>query len=160
MSLFGFWKKPQSFSRFTAIRAGRVELEGSIEALSTLPHPITGEDCVALEYRALPPSMLSVHGVPHSSRAFTVEAAEARDFVLFDGQARVLVQVGDDQDDVLAVHEHLLEQHGLRLQVEIAALRPGMRARVLGRAELGHPGPAYRSIDYVAVIAAERFWQT
>jgi hypothetical protein len=144
-------------SDFSQIRPGRVELEGNVEPLSTLVHPITGEPCVALEYHASPPSALSVHGVPHSSRAFTVRAVQSVDFVLTDGARRVLVCVPDEQDDVLGMHRHLVEQHGLRLRVEIGSVVAGTRVRVRGRASASSPGSAYRSIEYDAIIHAETF---
>jgi hypothetical protein len=159
MALFDWLRRPVRVTELAAIVPGRVEIEGVVEALATLPHPVTGEECVALEYHASPPSSLSVHGVPHASRAFTVSAIQARDFVVCDGVSRVIVEVGDEQDDVERMHGHLSEQHGLRLRVEIAAIRPGTRVRVIGKAVLGVVGPAYRSFDYVASIAAERFWE-
>jgi hypothetical protein len=146
-------------SDFSSLTPGSVELEGLVEALSTLSHPITGEPCVALEYHASPPSALSVHGIPHSSRAFTIKAVQSLDFVLSDGARRVLVRVPDEQDDVALVHRHLTEQHGLRLRVEIGAMVAGMRVCVRGHASPSEPGSAYRSIDYVAVVKAEDFWE-
>jgi hypothetical protein len=151
------WRPLRRVTDFSELPARRVEVEGIAEALDTLIHPITGEPCIALEYSAAPPSVLSVHGAPHSARAFTVKAIQAVDFVLFDGTRRLLVRVGADQDDVALVHEHLLEQHGLRLRVEIGTIRAGARVLVRGRAMPGQLGPAYRSLDYVGELHAESF---
>jgi hypothetical protein len=158
-SRWQFWRRAQRIQRFDELVPGRIELDGTVEALATLAHPVTGEPCVALEYHASPPSLLSVNGVPYSSRAFTVSAVQAVDFVLTDGARRVLVRVGDEQDDVARMHAHLLDQHGLRLRVEVGAVRAGARVCVLGRVQGLEAGTAYRSLDYVAAIEAERFWE-
>jgi hypothetical protein len=151
--------RSQKLSDFSSLEPGRVELDGVVEPLATLAHPITGEACVALEYNASPPSGLSVHGIPHSSRAFTIKAVQSLDFVLFDGARRVLVRVPDEQDDVALVHRHLTDQHGLRLRVEIGVVLAGTRVRVRGRASPTDSGSAYRTVDYVAVVDAEAFWE-
>lgn len=151
------WRPLVRVDDFSTLPERRVEVVGVAEALETLEHPITGEPCIALEYHAAPPSVLSVHGIPHSSRAFTVTAIQAVDFVLFDGTTRLLVRVGSEQDDVRLVHEHLSAEHGLRLRVEIGAIRAGARVLVRGRATRGESGPPYRSLDYVGAVAAESF---
>ena len=151
------WRPITRLVDFSELTERRVEVEGIAEALGTLVHPITGEACIALEYNASPPSALSVHGIPHSSRAFVIKAVQSLDFVLFDGTRRLLVRVDEEQDEVALVHEHLMEQYGLRLRVEIGAIRAGARVRVRGRVRPGVPGPPYRSVDYVGFIAAESF---
>jgi hypothetical protein len=152
------WRRVRRVA-LSGVTPGRVQIEGEVEALATFTDPASGRACVAIEYEAAPPSALSVAGVPHSTRAYTITAHQAVDFVLTDGESRVLIQVPKDQDDVARVHAHMEREHGLALRVALAAVEPGQRVAVIGRAinqdTLGSP---YRSIQYRAVVRAERFW--
>ncbi len=154
------WRRVRRVA-LSQVTPGRIQIEGEVEALATLTNPASGRPCVAIEYEAAPPSALSVTGVPHSTRAYTITARQAVDFVLTDGDCRVLVQVPDEQDDVTRVHAHMQKEHGLALRVAVAAIVPGQRVAVVGRAlnqdTLRSP---YRSIHYGAIVRAERFWPT
>lgn len=139
---------------------GRIELVGRAEGLSLLVDPLSGASCIALEYHAAPPSLLSVQGPGISSRAFTVSASQAVDFVITDGAARVLVRVDERQDDVATLHLHLSAEYGLALRAEVRAIRVGDHVRVRGNAEPGGHGigSPYRTQSLAGVVRAERFW--
>ncbi|MCA9595489.1 MAG: hypothetical protein KC776_19375 [Myxococcales bacterium] len=152
------WRRPRRLP-MARVSSGRVEIEGEVEALATLPDPVSGRVCVALEYEAAPPSALSVTGVPHSTRAYTITAHQAVDFVLTDGDCRVLVKVPREQDDVARVHAHLTAEHGLALRVAVATIEPGERVVVVGRVVDQDPkSTPYRSVHYRAIVHAERFF--
>src|SRR5262245_14756525 len=100
------WRAPRYVEDFSDLGKGRIEIEGEVEALSLLADPIQGRPCVAIEYTAAPPSLISVVAGADTTTAFTVSARQAVDFVLTDGRYRVLVRIDEEQDDVLAVHRH------------------------------------------------------
>lgn len=140
------------------IGPGRVEVEGEVEALSELAHPLSGEGVVALEYYVSPPSDLSVNVTGIAERAFTVEATQGVDFVLTDGSHRVLILVAEGAHDISTVHQHLLKEYGTRLRPKVLAVRAGDRVCVRGVAEPRSTESPYRSVEYLAVIRARRFW--
>jgi hypothetical protein len=145
---------------FSDLGAGRIEIEGEVEALTTLSDPVGGKACVAIEYSASPPSLINVVTGGPTTRAFIVSARQAVDFVVTDGKHRVLVRVDEEQDDVEAVHRHLMDEHGLRLRVEVAVIGEGDSVGVLGRVERSEQSARspYRVSDYDGVIVAERIW--
>jgi hypothetical protein len=145
---------------FGELGAGRVELEGRAELVCQLIDPLSGDACIALEYHAAPPSSLSVQGPGISSRAFTVSASQAVDFVLSDGAARVLIRVAERQDDVANVHQHLMDEYGLELRTEVLTIRAGDTVCVRGKADpTGLPvGSPYRTPTLAGVVLADRFW--
>jgi hypothetical protein len=122
--------------------------------------PVQGEACIAIEYHAAPPSLLAVQGPGISSRAFTISASQAVDFLLSDGTASVLIRVPERQDDVDKVHRHLLGEYGLQLRSEVLTIVAGDLVRVRGVSDpnalpIGSP---YRTPSLAGVIFAERFW--
>ncbi len=129
---------------------------GRVEALSTLPEPLTGEPCIAIEYRASPPSVLSVTGIPHSTRAYTVTARQSADFMLSDGTVTLRVDASElTNQDVGELHAHLLAEHGLGLEVSIATILPGDQVKVRGRVVNVLEGDAYRTPPGTLRLIAE-----
>ncbi len=138
---------------------GRVEIEGRVEAMGHLTDPLTGATCVALEYRAWPPATtVGLDGATsHGGRAYQVNARQAVEFVLVDGQAQVLVQP-DPGEDVAGLHERLLERYGVGLRCETEVVVIGQRLRVAGKVihRAGGPGTPHRELPYGAIVRAER----
>jgi hypothetical protein len=160
VSILDWFSRPARFVEdFSNLGKGLIEIEGEIEALSLLSDPVDGRPCVAIEYSASPPSLINVIAAGPTT-AFTVSARQAVDFVITDGKYRVLVRVEDEQDDVIAVHRHLMDEHGLRLRVRRGMLAEGDSVRVRGRVERGADltSSPYRNADFDGVIVAERFW--
>jgi hypothetical protein len=146
------------------IHDGNVRLSGRVEPLSTLDDPLTGEPCVAIEYRAWPPSTtLGMDGATtHAGRAFQLDARQAVEFVLVDDTASVLVRPPSSDDvDVDALHRDLLHRYGVGLRAETSHLSPGARILLEGRVTFLHGGQGspLRSEPYVAIVEAERFWE-
>jgi hypothetical protein len=145
----------------STVGRGRVEVEGTIEGLELLADPIDGDPCVAMDYRAWPPSttMGIDGGTSYGSRAYQVNAREATDFVLADGEARVLVVV-DRGDDIGGLHRRMLAQFGVGLRAEVDVVSVGSRVRVAGElTEAWSRGSPHRSSPYSAVVRADRVWQ-
>jgi hypothetical protein len=139
-----------------------VEFEGIVEALEVLRDPVEDEACVAMEYRVSPPSTtVGIDGATsHNSRAFELSAHQAVEFVVREEHSRVLVQPRRGQD-VGALHLELLERYGVQLRVEVVALRPGAKVRVVGRVahrRTERVSP-WRTDAYAVVVAADNFWQ-
>jgi len=137
---------------------GRVELFGVVESLETLSDPLHGQAAVVVVYRAWPPSsMVGMDGATaHSSRAFEVRARQAVDFLLTQGQQRIVVRA-DPGDSVDTLHRDLLARYGVALRAEIEIIRPGDRLVVMGRVleRYGSSGSPMRSDPYLAAVAAE-----
>jgi len=156
------WRPHQLVAELGSLATGevrRVEIEGRVEAVSSLRDPVSGEACVALEYRAWPPATtVGMDGATaHAGRAYQVNARQAVDFVLVDPGGRVLVHT-DPGEDVSALHHALLERYGVGLRAESDALRAGQRLRVVGEVvhRSGGPGTPHRELPYTAVVRAER----
>ncbi len=150
-----------SLGELTSLGAGRVEVEGVVEPIELLDNPLDGSPCVAMDYRAWPPSTtLGMDGgTSYGSRAYQVNAREATHFVLRDAAGRVLVQV-DPGDDVGGLHRRMLERFGVGLRAEVDTITNGARVRVAGELiHASHRGSPHRSESYSAVIRADRFWQ-
>lgn len=143
------------------IRTGRVEIAGRVEPLETLDDPLTGETCVAIEYRAWPPSTtVGMDGATvHAGRAFQLDARQAVEFVLVDTTGRVLVRPppGEDIDEL---HRELLHRFGVGLRAETSHVPGGARIRVAGRVSFARSrrGSPLREEPYVAIVEADRFW--
>lgn len=137
----------------------RVEIEGRVEPAGHLVDPLSGEPCIALEYRAWPPSTtLGLDGGnAHAGRAYQVNARQAVEFMLVDGGARVLVKP-EPGEDVAGLHEGLLERYGVGLRAETEAVVPGQRLRIAGEVlhRGGGSGSPHRDLPYTAVVRAER----
>lgn len=143
-----------------ATAASRVELVGTVEAVESLHDPIDGQACVAIVYHAWPPSAaLGMDGASaHNSRAYQINAQQARDFVLSDGTSQVLIRV-DAGEDLEALHRRLLDQHGMTLRCETEVVALGERVRIWGRVEhrSAGPGARHRELPYVAIVRADKF---
>src|SRR5690606_19311435 len=123
--------------------------------------PLTGEACVAVEYRAWPPSTtLGMDGATsHAGRAFQLDARQAVEFVLVDATASILVRPPRGED-VGALHRDLLQRYGVGLRAETNHVPAGAQIRLEGRVTFvrGGKGSPLREETYVAVVDAERFW--
>lgn len=141
------------------LEVGPVELEGIVRPLEVLRDPVDDSRCVAIEYRAWPPS--TTVGVDGSSvvgaRAFQVVVAQAVEFLLEQGGRSLLVRPSNGED-VASRHEALQQQYGIGLRTEVHCVRPGDRVRVRGRVVHVTPagGNPLRVDPYRAVVEAER----
>ena len=138
----------------------RVEIEGEVEPIETIDDPIAGRACVAMDYRAWPPSTtLGMDGgTAYGSRAYQINARQAVDFVLSDGRTRVLVQVSSGED-IGGLHRRLLQRFGVALRAEVDTVPAGTRVRVAGRlTHAGSGGSPHRSDAYSAIVRADRLW--
>jgi hypothetical protein len=138
-----------------------IELDGLVEALEVVMCPVTGVAAVAIEYRAWPQSsMVGIDGLgAQHSRGFQVRRQQAADFLLCDGDQRVLVRV-DRGQDLMVMHGELLARHGVGLRSEQHLIRAGARVRVVGKLEARAPATSpHRSEAYLAVLQAQRFWR-
>lgn len=143
------------------IREGRVEIEGVVDIIEPLHDPLEGERCIAIDYRAWPPSTtLGLDGgSAFDARAFQIEARQSVDFLLTDGTTRVLIRAEGGRD-VAELHRELLERYGVGLRAETRLLQPGVRARVAGQVESARAagGSPHREEPYAAIVKADRFW--
>lgn len=155
------WRPYQPVEDLASLAGGserRVEIEGRVEAVGHLVDPLTGDECVALEYRAWPPATtLGMDGAnAHAGRAYQVNAREAVEFVLTDGHAQVLVQP-ERGEDVAGLHERLVAQYGVGLRAETEVVVVGQRLRVAGAVVHRSEGAApHRELPYGAIVRAER----
>ena len=143
------------------IREGRVEIEGIVDIIDPLYDPLGGGRCIAIDYRAWPPSTtLGVEGgSAFEARAVKIEGRQSVDFLLTDGTARVLIRAAGGRD-IAAFHRDLLERYGVGLRAETRLLEPGVRARVAGQVESARAavGSPHREEPYAAIVKADRFW--
>ena len=140
---------------------GLVDVTGVAQAIDGMRDPIRTEPCIAINYRAWPPSTtVGMDGATaHSSRGFQVDARQATDFLMVEQHARVLVRP-DPGQDVASVHHELVVRYGVDLRTDVDVLHQGMRVRVLGKVirDMTDGGAPHRNAPYQAVIAAHRFW--
>lgn len=155
--------RPRGVDRLPELLAGPrdalVRFSGRVEVLEPIYDPVSGEVAVAVEYRASPQSnVLGVAGaLAAHSRAFQLTCQQATDFLVCDGEARVLVRV-DRGRDVAALHRELLARHGVDLRSERALVRPGALVCVVGRLVHTSPTSPLRAEAHVAEVRAQRFW--
>ena len=153
-------RRPPLTRDWDALEVGRVRLEGSVRALELLTDPVEGRRCVAMEYRAWPPSTtLGVDGAAVSSaRAFQVVATQAVEFLLEAGGTSILVRP-QSGEDVGERHAALDAKYGFNLRTEVQCVVPGDVVRVEGRVSYVSPagGSPLRSDPYRAVVDATRF---
>jgi len=141
------------------IELGPVELVGTVRALDLLEDPVGGEGCVAIEYRAWPPSTTA--GVDGAAvvgdRAFQIVAAQAVEFSL-EAQGRSVLVRPRSGGDVAARHRALQAQYGIGLRTEVECIRPGDDVVVRGRVVHLTPsgGSPHRSDPHRAVLEATR----
>lgn len=137
-----------------------MQVEGTAEPVRVLHDPCSGDACVAVDYRAWPPSTtLGIDGgTAHNGRAYQLAARQAVDFQLREGPVSVLVRV-DYGEDVAALHRRLQERFGVGLRAETEVVTPGARVGVAGRVRARESfGSPHRSAPYTLAIDAERFW--
>jgi hypothetical protein len=155
------WRPYEPVSELGALATGdalRVEIEGRVEAVTSLRDPVNGEACVAVSYQAWPPATtLGMDGATaHAGRAYQVDARQAVDFVLVDGGSQVLVRT-DPGEDVVALHQELLARYGVALRTEVDTVRVGQRLRVAGQVvHRRGAGTPHRELPYCAIVRAER----
>ena len=116
------------------LQLGRVEIEGAVRALQWIEDPVDGQRCVALEYRAWPPSTtVGVDGAAVvGDRAFQVTAGQAVEFLLEASGRSVLVRP-QPGTDVAARHRALEAQYGINLRTDVQCIAPGDEVVVRGR---------------------------
>jgi len=137
----------------------RVEIEGYAEPVHAIEDPLTGEGCVAIDYRAWPPSTtIGIDGATaHNGRAYQLAARQTADFVLTEGPVTVRVLV-DEGEDVMGLHERLLERFGVGLRAETDIVPIGARIRVAGRVQATPKGASpHRSDPHTITLRADRF---
>ena len=143
---------------WTDLHGGRVELEGMVEPIEVLVDPIGGDACVAIEYTAWPPSTTPGMDGTVGGRAFQLEARQAVEFFLRNGDERILVQPRAGSD-VIALHRDLLRRYGVNLRAEVRTVPPHARVRVVGSLRPVASGASpMRSEPFRATLAADRFW--
>ena len=141
------------------LELGRVEIEGTVRGLELLEDPVGGRRCVAIDYRAWPPSTTA--GVDGAAvvgdRAFQIAAAQAVEFLL-EAEGRSVLIRPETGVDVAERHLALEERYGINLRTEVQCISPGDTVAVRGRVvHLTPPGGSpHRSDPHRAVIAAER----
>ncbi|MBL4689434.1 MAG: hypothetical protein JKY37_32895 [Nannocystaceae bacterium] len=158
--LFRRYHSVTTLSALLDMAGDRVEIEGFADPVARLEDPLSGERCVAIEYRAWPPSTtLGIDGGSgHNGRAYQLAAQQAVDFTLTDGPISVLVRV-DAGKSVDALHTRLLEQFGVGLRAETDTVATGAKIRVAGRVDrVPHGGSPHRTAPQTISLVADRFW--
>jgi hypothetical protein len=141
------------------LELGPVEIEGTVRGLELLEDPVGGQRCVAIDYRAWPPSTTA--GVDGAAvvgdRAFQIAAAQAVDFLL-EAEGRSVLIRPEIGVDVAERHLALEERYGINLRTEVQCIGPGDTVAVRGRVvHLTPPGGSpHRADPHRAVIAAEQ----
>jgi len=147
-------------SELFELEGARVEISGIAEPVQALQDPLSGQACVAIDYRAWPPSTtLGVDGASaHNGRAYELAAFAASDFHLQEGPVSVLVRVEPGRDTV-ALHDQLQLQFGVGLRAETDVVPSGARVCVAGRVEpLKRSGSPHRTQPHTLVVKASRIW--
>jgi hypothetical protein len=143
---------------WNALPRGRVELAGVVEAIDALSDPLSGEACVAIEYRAWPPSTTPGMDGTVGGRAFEVQARQAVEFFLRNGEARILVRP-ETGSDIAELHRDLLRRYGVNLRADVRIVPPHAMVRVVGTARAVAPGASpMRAEPFRATLTAERIW--
>ncbi len=141
------------------LELGVFEVEGVVRALELIVDPVGGARCVALDYRAWPPSTTA--GVDGAAvvgdRAFQVSAAQTVEFLLEAFGRSVLIRP-QPGEDVAAIHEALEAQYGFNLRTEVQCVSPGDEVVVRGKVVHVTPpgGSPHRSEPHRAVIEAQQ----
>lgn len=139
------------------LELGVFEVEGVVRALEVIEDPIGGTRCVALEYRAWPPSTtVGVDGAAVvGDRAFQVAATQAVEFTLEALGRSVLIRP-QSGEDVAAMHQALEAQYGFNLRTQVHCICPGDEVIVRGKVVHVTPpgGSPHRSDPHCAVIEA------
>ncbi|MGH1345185.1 MAG: hypothetical protein ACRBN8_26725 [Nannocystales bacterium] len=141
------------------LELGVFEVEGVVRALDVIVDPLGGARCVALDYRAWPPSTTA--GVDGAAvvgdRAFQVAASQTVEFML-DAAGRSVLIRPQPGDDVAAVHRSLEAQYGFNLRAEVHCVSPGDAVVVRGKVVHVTPpgGSPHRADPHRAVIEAQQ----
>lgn len=154
------YRKVPQLSELMELAGQRVEIRGVIEPLQVLEDPVTGEACVAIDYRAWPPSTtIGVDGATaYNARAFQVSARQATDFVLHEGPVSVRVHV-DAGEDLASLHRRLVARYGVGLRAESEFVATDAEVCVAGRvAQREAPGSPHRTDPATVTLHADRFW--
>ena len=142
---------------WTQLELGPVEVVGTVRALEQITDPVGGARCVALEYRAWPPSTtLGIDGAAVvGDRAFQVSVSQAVDFLL-ESNGRSLLVRPQRGADVSEKHAALEAQFGFNLRTEVHCVGAGdelvVRGRVVHLTAAG--GRPHRTEPHLAVIEA------
>lgn len=141
------------------LELGVCELEGVVRALEVIVDPVDGTRCVALDYRAWPPSTtVGVDGAAVvGDRAFQVAAAQTVEFMLEASGRSVLVRP-QPGEDVAAIHRALEAQYGFNLRTEVQCVSPGDHVVVRGKVVHVTPpgGSPHRADPHRAVVEAQQ----
>jgi hypothetical protein len=140
---------------------GRVDLRGTVEASELLHEPLSGDPCVAIEYRAWPPTTtIGTGGGPRDTGAFQIDAGQAVDFELVDARGRRIACRVQPGKDVAGLHRELLDRFGVELRTEVGIVEPGVVVRVHGEVveRSSGSGSPHRTDPQVGVVAVDRFW--
>ena len=141
------------------LQLGVVEVEGVVRALEIIVEPVEGTRCVALDYRAWPPSTTSGVGgaAVVGDQAFQVVAAQTVEFMLESRGRSVLIRP-QPGEDVAAMHQALEAQYGFNLRTEVQCVSAGDEVVVRGKVVHVTPagGSPHRSDPYRAVIEAQQ----
>lgn len=156
--------KYRPVTRVDDLGRGRVELRGVARAEDgAVRDPVSGADCVAVEYKAWPPSTtVGIDGgTSFNARAYEVTARQSVNFLLRLGEHDVLVRVPPGSDDVARVHASLIDRFGVGLRTETNTVPDGVVVRVEGKVVQGaaNRGSPHRADPWVATVVAERFWR-
>lgn len=157
--LFRRYRPVARLSDLLDMDGSRVEIEGYAEPVRSIEDPLTGKACVAIDYRAWPPSTtIGIDGATaHNGRAYQLAARQTADFVLTEGPVTVRVLV-DEGEDVMGLHERLLERFGVGLRAETDNVPIGARIRVSGVVQAEPQGASpHRSAPHTITLRAERF---
>ncbi|MGB1013070.1 MAG: hypothetical protein ACPG4T_02965 [Nannocystaceae bacterium] len=140
-----------------ASATGWVEIVGTIEALEVLHCPLTGDDAVAIYYRAVAPGATSrsYAGLLGDAFHITSQGRQALDFLLRDDSGAALIRM-DRGPDVAGIHAQLSQRHGLELTADTELLRPGQHVRVRGYVtEQSAATSPHRRGPYAVVLDAD-----
>jgi hypothetical protein len=158
--IFRRYRRVADLSALASLEGVRVEIEGEVDALDPLEDPLSGRPCVALDYHAWPPSTtMGMDGATaYGSRAYQVNAHQAVDFLLRQGQTRVLVQVAAGED-IASLHRRQLQRFGVGLRAEADIVPVGARVRLAGRVtHTDHRGSPHRTAPWTTIVRADRLW--
>ena len=143
------------------LRPGQtLEFAGSIEPIRTITDPISGEECVAIEYVAAQPNAnIKTNDFSMTSGRTYVTCHQAMDFILLRNGKRIHIRV-DRGRDIGEFHRELLDRQGVGLKAETEPICAGDRVRVIGvLSRIGGEGSPHRSSPDIAVITAQRIWR-
>ncbi len=155
--LFSRFRRQYVPTELIASARGWVEITGTIEGLELLQCPITGDEAVAVYYRAIVPGAASraYAGLLGDTLHVSSQAQQATDFILRDASGAALIRPKYGPN-LQGIHQELLRRHGLELQAGSELLVPGERIVVRGFvAEHKDHSTPHRRGPYNLVIDAD-----